>query len=109
MNLERCSKLELKIKTKNLIVRWYLESYKKLNDNKDIDHLYLDFEKIINKDKKEYIKLFSFLNLKDDFLNKTTTENLIEFKSSPHNYYPIKKYIDMNEIPFMKTYYKKTI
>ncbi len=102
-------KPELKIKTKNLIVRWYLESYKKLNDNKDIDHLYLDFEKIIMKDKKEFIKLFSFLNLKDEFLNKITTENLIKFKSSPNKYYPIKKYIDINEIPFMKKYYKETI
>ena len=53
-------KPELKIKTKNLIVKWYLEFYKKLNDNKDIDHLYLDFDKIIMKDKKEFIKLFSF-------------------------------------------------
>jgi hypothetical protein len=102
-------KSELKIKTKNLIVKWYLEFYKKLNDNKDIDHLYLDFDKIIMKDKKEFIKLFSFLNLKDDFHNKITTENLIKIRSSPNKYYPIKKHIDINEIPFMKNIMRKLI
>ncbi|CAI8168139.1 MAG: Uncharacterised protein [Crocinitomicaceae bacterium] len=102
-------KPELKIKTKNLIVKWYLESYKKFNASKDIDHLYLDFDKIIKKDKKEFMRLFSFLNLKDDFYNKITTENLIKFKSSHHKNYQIKKHIDINEIPFMKKYYQETI
>jgi len=103
-------KPELKLKTKNLIIKWYLESYKKLNDNKNIDHIYLDFDKIIKKDKKEFMRLFSFLNLNDNnLLNKITNENLIKFKSSHHKNYQIKKLIDENEIPFMKKYYQETI
>ena len=80
-----------------------------MNNKKDIDHQYLNFDKIIMKDKKEFIKLISFLNLKDDFHNKITTENLIKIRSSPNKYYPIKKHIDINEIPFMKNYCKETI
>jgi hypothetical protein len=103
-------KPELKIKTKNLIIKWYLESHKKFNNNKNIDHIYLDFDKIIRKDKKEFMRLFSFLNLNDNnFLNKITNENLIKFKSNHHKNYQIKKHIDVNEIPFMKKYYEETI
>ena len=103
-------KSELKIKTKNLIIKWYLESHKKFNNNKNIDHIYLDFDKIIRKDKKEFMRLFSFLNLNDNnLLNKITNENLIKFKSNHHKNYQIKKYIDVNEIPFMKKYYEETI
>jgi hypothetical protein len=81
-----------------------------LNDNKNIDHIYLDFDKIIKKDKKEFMRLFSFLNLNDNnLLNKITNENLIKFKSSHHKNYQIKKLIDENEIPFMKKYYQETI
>ena len=102
-------KAELKIKTKNLIVKWFFESFKKLNDNADIDHLYLDFNKIIRKDEKEFRKLFSYLKLNNKSLNEITPKNLIKFKSSPNKYQPIKKYIGIDEIPFMKKYYEETI
>jgi hypothetical protein len=102
-------KAELKIKTKNLIVKWFFESFKKLNDNADIDHLYLDFNKIIRKDEKEFRKLFSYLKLNNKSLNEITPKNLIKFKSSPNKYQPIKKYIGIDEIPFMKKYYEETL
>ena len=102
-------KSELKTRTIDLIKNWYFHSNKKFKANPKIHHLYLDFEKLIKKDKDEFKTVFNFLNLNESFLTDISNKSYQNYKSKPKKTPQLKKYIEKDEIPFMKEYYKELI
>ena len=100
---------ELKVKVQTIIKQWYFHSHKIFNENKDLDHHYLDFELLIKKDKKHFKNLFQFLDLNIKYINQVLNQNHNKYKSKPKSSYTLKKYLEADEIPFMSKFYREVI
>lgn len=102
-------KEELKLKIETIIKDWFFHTHKIFSENKDLKHHYLDFELLIKKEEKHYKSLFQFLELNLKYINQILNTNHMKFKSKPKSSYKLKKYLDPDDIPFMRKYYKKII
>ena len=100
---------ELKVKIESVIKEWYFHSHEIFNSNENINHLYLDFEKLIKKDETHYKNLFEFLALDAKYISHILNKNNQKYKAKPKKSYQIKKYLEGDDIPFMKKYYKEVI
>ena len=53
--------------------------------------------------------ILKFLSLNENYINEIAKNNYKEYKSKPKSSYQLKKYIEADEIPFMKAYYREVI
>ena len=102
-------KNEIKKKIENTIKQWYFHSHEAFNRNKNLKHYYLDFDKLIKMDLAQCQMMLSFLGLNKDYINEISKKNHKKYKSKPKASYQLKKYVEADEIPFMKEYYREVL
>ena len=102
-------KNEIKTKIENTIKGWYFHSHEAFNRNNNLKHCYLSFDKLIKMDLSQCTMMLAFLGLDEDYMNEIANTNYKKYKSKPKSPYQLKKYVESDEIPFMKEYYREVI